>query len=154
MAEYPAKLVEMVDLFSLLEDRAQRVEMLIDIADEFKEVPGDVATRPFPETNRIPQCESEGFVWAVDRPDNTLKFYFAVENPQGISAMAAAVILDRTLSGAPLEQVVKVPQDIVNYFFGNELTMGKSLGLQSMVAMVQREARKRLELGGAAPDGP
>ena len=69
-------------------DRNERAEMLIDYADRFVEVPPEVATRPFPPVHAAPRCESEAYVWAVDRGDGTLKFHFAVENPQGLSAKA------------------------------------------------------------------
>ena len=46
-----------------------------------------------------PQCESDAYVWALKKPDDTLKLYFAVENPSGVSAKALAAILDKTLSG-------------------------------------------------------
>ena len=75
--------------------------MLLSYADQFKDVPPEVATRPFPEKNHIPQCESDAYIWALKRPDGTLKLHFAVENPSGISARALATILDKTLSGPP-----------------------------------------------------
>jgi cysteine desulfuration protein SufE len=62
-----------------------------------------------------------------------------------------AVILDDTLSGAPLEQVAEVPSDIVYDVFGRELSMGKSMGLMSMVGMVANLAKKRAEGAPAAP---
>src|SRR4030095_4127649 len=58
-----------------------------------------------------------------------------------------AVILDETLSGAPPEQVAEVPQDIVYRVFGRELSMGKSMGLMSMVGMVANMAKKHAESG-------
>jgi len=116
--------------------------MLIGIAERFRPVPPTVATRPFREAHRVPDCESEAFVFAEERPDRTLNFHFAVENPQGISAMATAVILDETCSGAPPNEVAAVPSDVVYAVFGNELSMGKSMGLMSMVAMVRATARK------------
>jgi cysteine desulfuration protein SufE len=67
-----------------------------------------------------------------------------VENPQGISARAMAVILDETLSGAPLTEVSQVGNDLPYEIFGTELSMGKSMGLDGMVAMVRAAARRRL----------
>ena len=67
--------------------------------------------------------------------------------------MAMAVILQDTLSGAPLEQVVEVPQDIVYKIFGEELSMGKNMGLTNMVAMVQSEARRRISRQDAKTQG-
>jgi cysteine desulfuration protein SufE len=140
----PAPLADVAADFELV-DRAMRAEMLIEYADHFEEVPADVASRPFPEGNRAPRCESEAYVFAVDRPDGTLKYWFAVENPQGLSAKAWGAILDETLSGVPLEQVVTVPQDVVFTIFGRDVSMGKGQGLLGMLELVQHEARRRLE---------
>lgn len=147
MADYPPKLAEVLEDFSLITDRAERQDYLIDIADHFDEVrvPEDVATQPYDEAHRVPACESEAFVWALDNPDGTLKFRFDVLNPQGLSAMAMSVLLDQTCSGAPLTQVAQVPADIVFQIFGKEISMGKGQGLMGIVAMVQHEAQKRLK---------
>jgi len=77
-------------------------------------------------------------------PDHTLKFHFAVENPQGISAKAMSVILDETASGAPLEEVAAIPCDIVYQFFGKDISMGKGQGLMGLVTKVTDAARDRL----------
>lgn len=120
--------------------------MLIEIADRFAnvKVPALVATQPYDEANHVQFCESEAYVWAVDQPDGTLKFYFDVLNPQGLSAMAISVILDETSSGAPLEQVATIPNTIVMDLFGREISMGKGQGLMGIVAMVTHAAKKRL----------
>ena len=145
----PAKLQETIDTLSLFQDRAERIEVLIGLADQFQPVPESVASRPYPEERRVKGCESEAYVFVTPLPDHTLKFHFAVENPQGISAMAMASILEKSLSGAPLDQILNIPQDIVYRIFGEELSMGKNLGLTGMVNMVGVEARNRLkELNG------
>ena len=140
----PAPLVEVLATFDGV-DRGLRAELLIEYADAFTPVDDAVATRPYPETARAPRCESEAFVFATDRPDGTFDLHFAVENPQGLSAKAWAVILDETLSGQPLEQVVQVPQDLVFQVFGRDLSMGKGQGLLGMLEVVQHEARRRLD---------
>jgi len=140
----PERLTQTLEMLELVPDRSERIQLLIDIARKFQDVSPQVATRPFPEENRVPACESEAFVWAERRPDGRLDFHFAVENPQGISAKAMAVILKDTVSGQPLEQVAAIPQDIVYKVFGNELSMGKSMGLMGMVGMVKTLAKKAL----------
>ena len=138
----PEKLTQTLDMLDSVTDRNERIQLLIDIAGRFRDVPPRIAQRPFPEEHRVPACESEAFVFAEERPDGTLDFHFAVENPQGISAKAMAAILDQTLSGAPPEQVAEVPGDIVYRVFGRELSMGKSMGLMGMVGMVANLAKK------------
>lgn len=140
----PAPLADVLSEFHSL-DRGMRAEMLIEYADRFEEVPADIATRPYPELKRAPRCESEAYVFATDNPDGTMKLWFAVENPQGISAKAWASILDETLSGQPLDQVARVPQDAIFKIFGRDISMGKGQGLIGMLDLVHHEARKRLE---------
>lgn len=146
MSETPALPESLAALVADLEraDRSYRAEVLIEYADRFEAVPPEVAARPYPERNRAPRCESEAYVFATDLPDGTLRFWFAVENPQGISAKAWGAILDETLSGQPLDVVARVPQDVIFKLFGRELSMGKGQGLVGMLELVQREAGVRL----------
>ena len=147
MADYPQPLRDVVEDMESITDRTERAEMLIETADRFDgvRVPPEIAVKPYPEDRRAPSCESEAFVWAVDQPDGTLKYYFDVLNPQGLSAMAMSVILGETLSGQPPEQIAKVPSDIIFRIFGKELSMGKGAGLMGILSLVQNEARKRLK---------
>lgn len=144
MPEIPEKLSNTLETLDLVSDRSERIQLLIDIAERFKEVSPRLAQRPFGEDHRVPACESEAYVWGEPRQDGTLDFHFAVENPQGISAKAMAVLLGDSLSGAPPEQVAAVPQDIVYRVFGRELSMGKSMGLMGMVSMVNNLAKKQM----------
>ena len=122
-------------------DPADRTSMLLSYADQFKEVPPSISTRPFPKSHQVPQCESDAYVWAQKLPDDTLKLYFAVENPSGISAKALAAILDKTLSGLPAAEVATVNCDIVEKIFRQNISMGKGMGLMAMVNAVQALAR-------------
>ena len=144
MAEYPQKLQDVLADFDFVTTRSERAEFLIDIAGRFEPVPEHIASRPYAMECKVPACESEAYMWSDPQPDGTLKFYFAVENPQGLSAQAMAVILDETLSGAPLEQVAEVSPEIVLKIFGNDISMGKGQGLMEMVRAVQHHARRAL----------
>lgn len=149
---YPEELQDLIATLQIL-DRSDRIQLLIDIGERFQEVPEDIARRPFSDDHKVPACESEAYVWAL--PDqgaggdgSSLQFYFAVENPQGISAKAMAVILDEHLSGRPAADVAAVSSDLVYDVFGRELSMGKSMGLMGMVTMVSTYAKKQLALAG------
>ncbi len=122
-------------------DPADRTGMLLSYADQFKEVPPSIATRPFPTSHQVPQCESDAYVWAQKMPDDTLKLYFAVENPSGVSAKALASILDKTLSGQPASEIATVNCDIVEKIFRQNISMGKGMGLMSMVQAVSALAK-------------
>ena len=132
----------------MFDDPTDRSNLLISYADAFREVPPEVAARPFARTHLIPQCESEAYAWAISRPDGTLTLHFAVENPSGISAKALATILDKTLSGLPAEEVATVTPDLVERVFRQNISMGKGLGLMSMVLAVRALAERAM---GRAP---
>jgi cysteine desulfuration protein SufE len=138
--QIPEKLEQLIETFEMF-DPADRTSMLLSYADQFKEVPPTVATRPFPESHHVPQCESDAYIWAVKRPDGNLQLYFAVENPSGVSAKALASILDKTLSGLPPAQIANVNCDIVERIFRQNISMGKGIGLMSMVQAMQTLAR-------------
>ncbi len=147
MASYPAKLQEYLDDFGFISSREERVDYLIAIADEFQPVPASIAAKPYDEAHRVIGCESEAFVWAIDRPDGRLDFYFDVLNPQGLSAMAMSVILRQSCSGAPLDQVAAISSEVVFTFFGKDISMGKGRGLTELTNAVIYQASQRLRSG-------
>ena len=126
----PPKLQEMLDDLAMFPDRADRIDALIALSREYVHPSAEVVPRS--EAARVPGCESEVFMGRTGG-----RFRFAVDNPQGVSAMALARLLEEGLEGRPAE----VPDDLVYEVFGRELSMGKSMGLTNMVRMV-REAAK------------
>lgn len=128
-------------------DRTERIQALIDLGDKFKPVPPEIATKPYAPQNRVPHCESDAYVFPEPQPDGTLKFHFDVLNPQGISAKATAVLLDRALSGAALDDIISLDPDIIYEIFGRELSMGKNMGLTAMINMCKAAAQQKINKG-------
>jgi cysteine desulfuration protein SufE len=141
-SELPAALQAVVETFDLFPDLTDRTNMLLGYADQFREVPPEIARRPFDKSHQVPQCESDAYVWAFKRPDGTLRLHFAVENPSGVSAKALAAILERTLSGLPAEDIARIDPSIVERLFRQNISMGKGMGLMSMVEAVRMLARR------------
>ena len=144
MPEYPSSLQAVLETFDMFPDPADRTGLLLSYSDQFKDVPPQVATRPFDRSHQVPQCESDAYAWAMRQPDGTLTLYFAVENPSGVSARALAAILQRTLSGLPPESIAQVDSSIVERIFRQNISMGKGMGLMSMVDAVRALARRAL----------
>lgn len=146
MASIPPKLQDIIDDFSLVTTRAERQQYLIQIADDFDtvKVSEAMATKPYDNAHRVPECESDAFVWWTSNPDQTLTYHFDVLNPQGLSAMAMAVILGQSCSGADLGQVAALDAEIVYEFFGKTVSMGKGLGLMGIVNMVKAAAKQQM----------
>lgn len=133
----PARLQEFLDDLQLVPDRADRIQFLISLSEQFEPPPLELAPKPYPENRRVPGCESEAFLFTRQRPDGTLDFRFAVENPQGVSAMAMAKIIQDSFSGAPCGEILEVPEEVVYDIFGRELSMGKTMGLIGMLRMAK-----------------
>ncbi|MCS7055863.1 MAG: SufE family protein [Thermoflexales bacterium] len=145
-SRYPAKLREVLEIFA--ENPGERNQMLIEYSDQFQGVPERIATRPYPQSHQVPHCESDSYVFVEPIADEAggpprLKFYFAVENPFGVSARALSAILDATISGLPADEIANMPiEDIVPTLFGKNISMGKGQGLLSIAAVVKRLAQR------------
>lgn len=126
----PPKLQAILDDLAMFPDRADRIEALIELSREY--VHPSEAEVPRTEKARVPGCESEVFMALDGR-----RFRFAVDNPQGVSAMALVRLLDQGLDS----EVAEVPDELVYEVFGRELSMGKSMGLTNMVRMVRDAAK-------------
>lgn len=137
----PKKLSTFIDDCEACETREILYEYLIETAIRFKSVPSSIAVRPFEESHRVPACESDAYVWVEKNSDNTVKLYFAVENPQGVSAKALSVILEESLSGCTPDEIIQIDPSIVFQIFGNSLSMGKGLGLTGIVQAVKAQVK-------------
>lgn len=135
----PEKLQEQLELLAMFPDRSQRIEALIGIAEQYDQAAA--AAFPRTEDRRVPGCESEVFLCAEPEGEG-LNVHFAVDNPQGISAMALAVILQTGVTGAPRTQIAAIGDEVVYEIFGRELSMGKTMGLTGMVRMLRDRALK------------
>lgn len=126
----PPRLQEILDDLAMFPDRADRIEALIALSREYVHPSSEEVLRT--ERARVPGCESEVFMGLDGK-----SFRFAVDNPQGVSAMALARLLEEGLEG----RVADVPDELVYEVFGRELSMGKSMGLTNMVRMVRDAAK-------------
>ena len=120
-----------------IDDRELRFELLIEYAERFVEVPEAIAKRPFTEKNKVPACESDAYAFAVKDSQNLLHVYYAVENPQGISAKALAVILADIINGSKVEELIALDEQIVHDIFGKTISMGKGQGLMGMIRLTK-----------------
>lgn len=131
------KLNVFLNNFSQLSDRDEKIEYLLEISSRFKEVPTNIASRPFDKSHKVPACESDVYVWVKKNTGNIITLYFAVENPQGVSAKALAVILDEIYSGCAEDQIQLIPEDLVSRIFGDSISLVKGEGLRNMIRMIK-----------------
>jgi sulfur transfer protein SufE len=136
MSDMPKALQEAIEDIEMAGD-SDRPLFLIDYSDRFVSVPPEIATKPYPEFNHVKDCESDAYVFPEERPDGTLTFHFAVNNPQGVSARAFSKILKDAIDGQPTDVINAIPEDIVTRLFGKGISMGKGIGLRGILNMVK-----------------
>ncbi len=142
----PPKLSETIEDLSFFTDRAEKIQVLISIAERFKQISPELAVPPYDEAHKVPACESEAYGWCWVE-EGKLRLEFAVLNPQGISAMTMAVVLRDALNGEDPDLAEGLTEEVVYSIFGRELSMGKSAGLMGMVSLVRHYA----SLGRSTP---
>lgn len=140
----PAKLNSILEELKSIEDFQTRMDYLIEFGESFREVPENISKRPFPQDSKVPACESDAYVFSKVNKNGEMQFYFAVENPHGVSAKALAVILDQGLSGEKPEAISQIPEEIVYDIFGKDLSMGKGVGLMGMIRLVRFLAKSSI----------
>ena len=138
----PANLQAVLDDLEFLTDRRERIDYLISLGESYSNFPPEEVPRT--DNARVAGCESEVYFAAAPLPEGGLRYRYAVDNAQGISAMAMAKILDDGLSGVSPQEVEGVPEDLAMAIFGRELSMGKGLGLGQMIRMAKDAARKSI----------
>ena len=141
MSSLPPKIAEIMDDLSFFTERDERIQALISLGQKFvAHVPE--GADPYPESHKVPGCESEVYAWVGLTISGGLDVKFAVRNPQGISAMALAEVLIQGLQGEKPSLAQDIPESLAIDLFGESLSMGKSLGLTNMIRLVRAEAAK------------
>ena len=138
-------LQRVIDYFEKISDEQQRIQMLISYSKRFEEVPETFASRPFDQAHRVPECESDVYVWVDVDDDHNVDFYAAVENPQGLSAKALGAVLQKALKDASVDDIEKLDNELVYKVFGKQLSMGKNMGLMGMIQMIKAQTKQQTE---------
>ena len=55
MGSYPQPLSDVLETFEMFSDPSERAQLLLSFSDQFKPVPPEVATKPYPKSHQIPQ---------------------------------------------------------------------------------------------------
>lgn len=141
---YSENVQRVADYFDNITDEHKRIQTLISYSKRFKEVPENVASRPFDQAHRVPECESDVYIWTDVNEEKKVEVYTAVENPQGLSAKAFAAVLQKALKDADVEDIEKLDNELVYKIFGKQLSMGKNMGLMGMIQMIKAQARQQI----------
>src|SRR4051794_770459 len=118
MPELPEKLANTLETLGMITDRGERIQLLIDIADRFREVSPGIARRPFAEGNRVPARGSGGVRGGRAAPGGYAGFPLRGRESAGDPRKGSGGVVRRRPFRRAAGAVAAVPQDVVYQVFG------------------------------------
>jgi len=138
-------------------DRQDRIEMLIDLANELPPIPERLA-HVKDEDHRVHECQSPVFLF-VDREGSRVRLYAEVP-PEAPTVRGFVSLLVQGLDGATAKEILEVPNDLIQQsgmveLLGMQRVSGLSgvlRMLKTMVARAEAEAQSQAEVADAASE--
>lgn len=130
-------LQEVIDEFSEIEDAMERLEILMDFAEEVDELPSD----EWNEQNLVKGCQSRAHV-VVEQRDGTIWMRAAADAKMVQGLMG---ILTIAINGIPPVKVLELTPDfVVEMGVLNTLTPSRSNGFRTMFDMIQKTVEEMI----------
>lgn len=140
-AAFP-KLAEFLAEFADLDD-GERLQTLVELADELPPISADRAAEPFPTTCRVQECQTPVHLWADWHGERLhLEADVPVKSPT-VRGLVAIVV--QSLEGATAAQVLSLPDDWLP-MLGLEAALGmtRQQGLRGVIRRIKQETRRQL----------
>ena len=130
-------LQEVIDEFSEIEDAMERLEVLMDFAEEVDELPSN----EWNEENLVKGCQSRAHV-VVETRDGTIWMRAAADAKMVQGLMG---ILTIAINGMPPVKVLELTPDfVVEMGVLNTLTPSRSNGFRTMFDMIQKTVEEMI----------
>ncbi len=130
------KLDELIDEVSDL-DPAEKLEWLVEFADELPGISANRAAHPFPESCRVQECQTPVFLW-VDVVDG--RVHLEADVPQKsptVRGLVALVIVG--VNGATPADVIGLPDDLLSILgLNGALGMNRQQGFRGLIARLKQ----------------
>lgn len=126
-------------------DDSERLETLVEIAEELPPLSADRAAVPFPTQCRVSECQTAVHVW-VDLLDGRIELEADVpHNAPTVRGLVTLVV--RSLQGMPAADVLQLPDDLLPILrLDKALGMQRQQGLRGLIQRIKRETRRQLAL--------
>jgi cysteine desulfuration protein SufE len=135
-------------------DRRERIELLIDLARELPPIPGRLAGLK-DEAHRVHECQTPVFLFVELEGDRVgLHADVPIESP---TVRGFVALLVEGLDGAPVEDVLRVPPDLIERsgmaeILGMQRVSGLHAVLRRLKAEVARAAAARASAAATSPN--
>lgn len=128
------------DLISELDDLdpEEKLEWLVEFADELPDVAPGKRVEPFPESCRILECQTPVHLWvATENGRLHLEADVPKKSPT-VRGLVALVVCG--LEGATVEQALELPDDMVSHLgLSSILGMTRQQGFRGVISRIKRE---------------
>ena len=133
------KLDELIAEFTDL-DPEDKLEWLVELADELPEISSDRAAQPFPETCRVQECQTPVFLW-VDLIDGRIRLEADVPRKSPtVRGLVALLVVG--LDGATPAEIIAIPDDLLTVLgLQDALGMTRQQGFRGLVSRLKQAAQ-------------
>lgn len=130
------KLNELIDEFVEL-DGAEKLEWLVEFADQLPELSPDRSAAPFPESCRIQECQTPVYLW-VECSDG--RVHLEADVPRKSPTVRGLVaLLVVGLEGESVTAVRNLPEDLLTVLgLSSALGMTRQQGFRGLVARLKQ----------------
>ncbi len=137
------KLHEFIEEFQDLDDDTERLQTLVELADELPPVSPERGAQPFPTTCRVQECQTPVHLWVDWRDDRLhLEADVPVKSPT-VRGLLAVVV--QSLEGATAAQVLSMPEDWLPMLgLAAALGMTRQQGLRGVIRRIKQETHRQL----------
>lgn len=121
-------------------DPAEKLEWLVEFADELPEIAPEKRSQAFPESCRVQECQTPVHLWVtVENGRIHLEADVSKKSPT-VRGLVALIV--RGLEGASVQDAVRLPDDMLSYLgLSSVLGMTRQQGFRGVISRIKRELR-------------
>lgn len=118
----------------------ERLEWVVEFADELPELPPDKRSMPFPESCRVQECQTPVHLWLTVVDD---RIHLEADVPQKSPTVRGLVALVvRGLEGASVAEGLSLPDDLaVRLGLASVLGMTRQQGFRGVISRIKQSLR-------------
>ncbi len=122
-------------------DREMRLQLLLQYAKRFPELPEDLRAARDAGLNRIQECQTPLFLWVAERGGVVILHADAPRDAPTVRGFMG--FLMESLNGASAEEVAGLPADLLDRMgLGEVLGVMRTQGLGSVIQRIRKDAAR------------
>ena len=139
--ELSGRLAAIADEFRAAPDDL-RIELLLEYAESLPPLPDHLDSSSM---EQVVECQTPFFLQSEVADDHTVQLWFDCP-PEAPTTRAFAGILADGLDGAPVEEVIAVPEDLAERMgLGHTISPLRLRGMTAIIARLKRQVRTQVD---------